>query len=173
MRRQLIILGIIAALSAGGLGGVLAKALCAQANGVAEEHSCCPEDGADEGASCPMSVGRKSVSRAHASAGARTNHAAEQEAHDEVRAAVKDERARILPPESCAHCVGRPATPPATFKLRGSDSSSKRGDEDRAPRATLPLTHALNSFVPHVTPTQGSPPAPAARRHVLHSVFLI
>lgn len=170
MRRKLILIGVIAALSAGGLGGVLATALCAHAGAAAaaREHSCCPEEGGDEGASCPMSAGRKSAARAHGSAGAGTRRVAVREA----RAAAEEGRARIFRPVPCAHCVGTPSTPPAAFKLGGADAQ-KRGDEDRAPRATLQRPDALNSFAPSVTPTQGAPPTPATRRHVLNSVFLI
>jgi hypothetical protein len=182
MRRRLIIIGLIAALSAGGAGGALASALCARDGADASEHACCREDAGGDSAneSCPMSARKKSDSH--------TAHAAraESRAHAESRArAAKETRAarratvaatrggaRLVPPPSCAHCVGDTGAPPAAFKLRGADSSRRVADET-ARRSTPHVRHAYDSFIPHVTPTQGAPPGDAARRHVLHGVFLI
>ncbi|HEX5709693.1 MAG TPA: hypothetical protein VFX96_20610 [Pyrinomonadaceae bacterium] len=168
MRRQLIIIGLFAALSAGGVGGVLATALCADAGPPAvAEHACCRKETSDDTSSaesCPMSVRGKTDARA-----------SDAKTHAARRASVAASQvgaARLLPPRACAHCVGDTGTPPAAFKLRVADAS-RRGADAEAPRATLPARPVYDSFVPHVTPTQGAPPGDHARRHVLHSVFLI
>lgn len=178
MCRRFIILGVIVALSAGGWGGVLASALCARASVAASssaEHDCCRKEQDETTAtSCPMSVRAKNAEHAP---GARTHaahEATEREGDARPRAAVSSGDARVFPPKSCAHCVGRAPQPPAAFKVRASESA-KRGDEGYypAPRAERSNISPKTSFFPHVTPTQGAPPGPTARRHVLVSVFLI
>lgn len=172
MRRQLLFICLLlCALMLSGWGAVLAAALCPHAAtagraasvvesmSMEDDHACCPAR--DEGA-----------------AGASEHCSqASQEATHEMEAMASTARptpqAVAWPAASCAHCIGRNGLPAAPAKA-ASDAAQKRQDAHRltAQETKLVAPHAL-SFVSTISPTQGAPPGPAARKHLLLSVFLI
>ena len=73
--------------------------------------------------------------------------------------------------QSCAHCMGRSEAPTSSRERRAFQS--KDDCRDDAPPASGVVAPPAPSFYRKVTPHQGSPPGPAARRHLLLSVFRI
>lgn len=72
----------------------------------------------------------------------------------------------------CGHCVGAPQSPArGNFKASTSESRRDAGTDTQqvARRFVLP---GVVSF-PALTPSQGAPPVPSSRRHLLINVFLI
>jgi hypothetical protein len=73
---------------------------------------------------------------------------------------------------SCTHCMDAPATP-VRNGFGGESSQARRDAEQQVePSAASALASGVAAF-PALRPTQGSPPTPPRRRHLLINVFLI
>jgi hypothetical protein len=165
-RRFFTICLLLCALMLGGWGSVLAAALCphaARAEAVAsvpesmkmdDDHACCRMKMEDAGEHCS--------GQSH-----EAMPATEAESHK------VDAQALALPVEpSCSHCISHNSLP--TAPVKACERAQKRPDATRlAPRAVTQITPPAVSFVSSVSPTQGAPPGPLARKHLLLSVFLI
>lgn len=74
---------------------------------------------------------------------------------------------------SCTHCLSRPGQTPVYTHARQQHNPRR---DSTAPAPRLAVTHAppAAQFIPaHLPRTRGAPPGQRARRHVLHSIFLI
>jgi hypothetical protein len=76
------------------------------------------------------------------------------------------------PAETCSHCIIHKGLPTAPVNPR--ESAQNRPDANRLAlqEAKRPEPLAVR-FVSAIAPTQGAPPGPPARKHLLLSVFLI
>ena len=76
--------------------------------------------------------------------------------------------------QSCIHCMGAPQAPAkSSFGVTAAQNQTRRDADADAPHITKEPTPAAVASFPALRPTQGSPPHPAQRRHLLIHVFLI
>jgi hypothetical protein len=72
----------------------------------------------------------------------------------------------------CTHCMGAPPAP-ASSSFGAAPNQARRDAEMVAPRVVRAQVLPGVATFPALRPTQGSPPAPVQRRHLLIHVFLI
>jgi hypothetical protein len=73
--------------------------------------------------------------------------------------------------QSCAHCVGRPETPPSPYSEQQSNSA-KRGESFAAPLTAVHVGSPAPVYLRKITPAQHAPPG-SSDRHLLLNVFRI
>lgn len=160
MRRLVSIIGItLLALLVGGWGSVFAAAFCPHmAATAAEDHSCC--------------LAKIESAGEHHSNNHQATHGAKTEQTSAACHLHGDAAALSPVAATCAHCVGQnelPATPASVREL----TLQKRGAGKMIGQAVTPLALPLAVSIQPFAPTQHAPPAPAGRKHLLLSVFLI
>ena len=79
--------------------------------------------------------------------------------------------ARVQHEQSCAHCVGRPESPPAPYS-EWQSNSVKRGVNFAAPVAAVQVDSPAPVYPRKITPAQHAPPG-SSDRHLLLKVFRI
>lgn len=189
MRRRLLHLCVVVALTLSGWGGAVAAVMCARAQaGAHDAHDGARRhDASDAGRHASAAGHHASDSDRHASDSGRGNssdaggpaahcpHAQraasrERTADDSHAPGVAPARGRGLP--SCTHCL---ASPQGAASTAAVVEQTRRGKvQHAAPAAQAPAAAAHDAaFAPPVTPKQGSPPGRASRRHLVLSVFLI
>lgn len=160
MLRQLSNIGLALSLLAGGWCGALAAA------------ALCPHAGCHTHAAARESA----HSHEHGSPAPEGHHAAVADASDHhahgQTAPVESSSLLSSHDQSCAHCMGRPEAPASGRERRALQAKDDgRGD---APPVSAVAAPPDSPFHRKVTPHQGAPPGgPAARRHLLISVFRI
>jgi hypothetical protein len=171
MRRQLLLFYpvLLCALVLSGWGGVLTAALCphaaasaraatraAQGMEMDDDHACCHREA-------------KGAQKEHCSG---SSHEAVGEAKRTTPAAERHPKTLAPSEASCSHCIGHSSLPVAPVKAgepsqQGSDAHRLAQDESK------PFAPPVAQVVSAIAPTQGAPPGPAARKHLLLSIFLI
>lgn len=172
-QRLLVYPVLLCALVLSGWGSVLAAALCPHAAsraaaasveagvGVDDDHACCHADAEGAGEHC-------SGSKHEATGESKATHA-----HGQRAQATKPLRQALAPSESsCSHCVGHSSLPVAPARF-GEPSRPKHDAHRPAQDEAKPVAPPVIRFVSSIAPTQGAPPGPAARKHLLLSIFLI
>ena len=167
MLRQLSNIGLALSLLAGGWCGAVAAA------------ALCPHVGCRTQAAAPASAGSHEHGTPargghHAAVADASDHHAHGQASPREAGAGSVESLSLLSShdQSCAHCVGSPEAPASGGERRALQS--RDGGRDDAPPASGVVALPTPSFFEKVTPHQGAPPgSPAARRHLLLSVFRI
>jgi hypothetical protein len=76
------------------------------------------------------------------------------------------------PTESCSHCITHNSLPTAPVNSREAAQNSSDAGHLALQEVKRPAPPAVR-FVSAIAPTQGAPPGPPARKHLLLSVFLI
>jgi hypothetical protein len=165
--RQLSNIGLALSLLAGGWCGALAAA------------ALCPHAGCRTQATAPASAdshehGSPAPAGHHAAVADASDHHAHGQASPSEAGTSPVESSSLLSShsQSCAHCMGRPEAP-ASARERRALQAKDDGRGDAPPEAGV-VEPPAPSFHRKVTPHQGAPPGgPAARRHLLISVFRI
>ncbi|HEX8138654.1 MAG TPA: hypothetical protein VF544_13895 [Pyrinomonadaceae bacterium] len=170
MRRRLLLIypALLCALCLSGWGGVLAAAFCPHASASAraaasveagqemdDDHACCHADARD-------------AQEEHCS-----NSSHEAMVETKARPATERHSQALAPSEdSCSHCIGRSSLPVRPAKA--SEPSQHRHDaRGPAKDEAKPVAPPIFRIVSSIAPTQGAPPGPTARKHLLLSIFLI
>lgn len=175
--KHLLSVGLVCAVTAAGWSSVLAAGLC--------PHAGCAAEAVAAKRSAPHCE-TSSSEDGHSAASDPRDHAGHEEAADDKQAGEDGEaddagRARAGSIQGalgrhdapCAHCVGSPQTP-AKDSPKVARSEARRDADADAPRAARREVLTAAASFPALAPSQGSPPAPAARRkHLVLGTFLI
>jgi hypothetical protein len=170
MRRRFFIAINLCALALGGWGGVLAAALCPHGAGMVTAN---------------LSARVPAKTHAHASChdeGTATDAASNASSHEALESVEAipspDEESHALarPAQSCSHCISHRSLPTSPVNAREAQAAR----EDAGSRAAAAPPPPVNGYAPPaagfisaIVPTQGAPPGPLARRHLLLSIFII
>lgn len=166
MIKRLLSISFVFALLANGLGSVMAANWCLRQRcqpAVAEnKHAVEHEVKASEDSHCSSS----SKPSGH------EQHQAEATGKQAQPLTEKDRVAQKRVGSHCGHCIGAPQSPArSNFKASVSESRRDAGSDTQqvTRRFVLP---GVASF-PAMSPSQGAPPVPTSRRHLLINIFLI
>jgi hypothetical protein len=168
MRRQFFIIRLLlCALMLSGWGGLLGAAFCphaaaragavasvAESMSMADDHACCHADAKGSDKHCSNS-----------------SHGA-MDGMEATPATEPSPQALAPPAASCSHCIGHSSLPAAPTKA--GEATQHRPDAHRlALKEVKHIAPPVVRFVSTIAPTQGAPPGPAARKHLLLSIFVI
>ena len=163
MIKQLFRFGFILALVANCWGGVVAASLC--------QHRNCGTSLASENSS--VSNTENINPHEHCSPGG-AMHSHEQPRN--LSEAETLEGVLFIAHESstglCAHCMGT-SQAPANSLSKSAQAEERRVAVDVTLEVSRPFMLPRAAVFPAISPSQESPPAPAERRHLLISTFLI
>ncbi len=201
MRRNFLLISITCTLMLGGWGSVLASALCPHTRGgvtasaagevkdaastvMDADHACCramkiakiaktsqTDAKNDAGGHC-SGVG----SQADRNFGQQSATAHHNASHNEVQLFGAANAALFNPnaaEDFCTHCVGRAPQPTSSVFTRESRESKRDSDASPPAREQQFASSTAQAVLSLISAPQESPPAPAARRHLIISIFLI
>ncbi len=198
MRRNFLLISITCTLMLGGWGSLLASALCPHTRGsvtasvVGEvkdaasavmdaDHACCramkiakiaqTDARNDVGGHC-SGVG----SQANLNFGQQSATAHHNVSHNEVQLFGAANAAlfnRNTVEDFCTHCVGRAPQPTSSVFTRASRESRRDSDASPPAREQQFASSTAKAVLSLIPAPQESPPAPAARRHLIIGIFLI
>ncbi|MGB8508467.1 MAG: hypothetical protein WCD76_08675 [Pyrinomonadaceae bacterium] len=188
MRPRLFSIALVITLLYGGLASAFAngclharRAAADASVSAAEMPDCCVQDAESGAAHCPMQNGEEPSARDSAAVSdtgecsfdtgeSMHAHDARQAIHVAHLSTNGSGNFNALA-QTCQSCVSRSERTPASAQS-GNVSISKRGDAILLTRAVKHPDLSAHTIFRHAATTQGDPPG-AARRYVLHSVFLI
>lgn len=166
MIKRLLIFSFVFALLANGLGSVLAANWCLR-------QRCLPAVVENKH---PASHETKTSEDGHCSTSSKPSdhgqHQAEAASKQAQPLTEKELVAQKRIGSHCGHCIGVPQSPArSNFKASANESRRDAGSDTQqvARRFVLP---GVVSY-PALTPSQGAPPVPTSRRHLLINIFLI
>lgn len=171
MKKKVLSISFVFALLANGLGSVLAANWCLYQRcmpAVAEnEHSIAHETEASK-ASMASEDSHCSGASKPADHGHHQAASVKQPQPSIEQESVSQRNLR----SHCGHCVSAPQAP-AKFSFKSSTSETRRdAGSDKQQVMSRFVLPGVASF-PALTPSQGAPPVPSPRRHLLINVFLI
>ncbi len=198
MRRSVLLISITCALMLGGWGSVLASTLCPHTRGVVTasaagevknassivmdaDHACCramtiakiaQTDARNDAREHCSGVGSQ-ADQSYVQQSATAHHNSSRNEDQLFGAANVAPFNRNAAEDSCAHCVGGAPQPASSVFTRESRESRRDSDASPPARDQQFASSIAKASVSLIPAPQESPPAPAARRHLIISIFLI